>query len=168
MGGEEFLAEIRNPEEQVELRTDAHRPEHGIRSERDAVHRTPGEHENTQGSDQGRDLIVNDGRCRMKEMPPARTRVLTGMASWSGDVTHQKAHLQPAPRQDGTGESRVGAPDRGVGGARVQHVHGHRQQQGGHRHAEAEGTRGQAIQEQDDPGGEPPHQHRVHRRNAEV
>ena len=164
MLGEHLVAEIGHAQEQVELGRQP-QPEQQQEGERGGlVWRVPGQREQQDRGRRDREVMVDHGRGRGGEAPPAGdTRRACG-AVGAGDRAHQETHLVPAPDQDRGGEAGIGAVDAGVARLRPDQQDRRDRGEAGERQAGREGLARPAVEPYDRCGADEPHQQREEQR----
>ena len=105
---QELFVEVANAEEDVELGTLVHPPEHHEGPHTDLVGLVPGKGDNGDGGADDGELVVQAGLHGMDEVTPAGTAFRTWFVTSPGYVAHVKGDFLPAPREQAEEECFVG------------------------------------------------------------
>lgn len=154
---DEILGQVADAREHVELRGQAHRPQHRERPHGDLIRRAPGHrHQSRQRRREG-DLVVDDGERGITEAGPTHGPIAARLLARPGHRTEQERDLVPRPQRQRRRE-----PDVRTRGGR--HVCGSQgrvgaepRQRAEHQKAAAVGPGRQPHHAQDHAGAEPPH-----------
>ena len=99
--GEPVLVNVGNTQEQIQLCAPAHRPQRDKGPGTELVRGVPGEQDDRDAKGDDRGLVMQTGLQGQPEARPTGDIGGTGELAGSGNKTHEVAHLQPGPDQQG-------------------------------------------------------------------